>query len=59
MYDANAPGFARLCNDVFERRHLAVVRPMLRVLSGGRTEPLQRACGRQRAHLRVVGADRR
>ena len=56
--DADGPGFARLCDDVFQTRRLALVRPPLRVLPGGRTEPLRRGCGRP-AHLRVVGADRR
>jgi hypothetical protein len=53
-----APGFVRLYHDVFERRPLQVVRPALRLLPGGRTEPLRRGCGR-RVHLRVVVVDRR
>jgi hypothetical protein len=56
--DVDGPGFERLCDDVFERRTLTVVRPMLRVLPGGRMAPLRRGCGR-RAHLRVVDAGRR
>jgi len=56
--DVNAPGFARLYDDVFQTRHLALARPCLRVLPGGRAEPLRRGCGRP-AHLRVVAADRR
>lgn len=53
-----APGFARLYHDVFQPRPLRVVRPMLRLLPGGRNEPLRRGCGR-RVHLRIVVADRR
>jgi hypothetical protein len=56
--DVNGPGFARLYDDVFWPRRLALARPCLRVLPGGRTEPLRRGFGR-RAHLRVVVADRR
>ena len=56
--DVNAPGFARLYDDVFRTRRLALARPCLRVLPGGRTEPLRRGC-RRRAHLRVIAADRR
>jgi hypothetical protein len=56
--DVDGPGFARLYEDVFRPPRLALARPCLRVLPGGRTEPLRRGCGR-RAHLRVVAADRR
>jgi hypothetical protein len=56
--DADAPGFARLCDDVFRPRRLTLARPCLHVLPGGRTEPVRRRRG-QRAHLRVVAADRR
>jgi hypothetical protein len=56
--DVNAPGFARLYDDVFQTRRLALARPSLRVLPGGRSGQLRRGCGR-RAHLRVVAADRR
>jgi hypothetical protein len=56
--DVNGPGFARLYDDVFRPRRLALARPCLRVLPGGRTEPLQPGCVR-RAHLRIVAADRR
>ena len=56
--DVNGSGFARLYDDVYQPRRLALARPCLRVLAGGRTEPLRRGRGR-RAHLRVVAADRR
>jgi hypothetical protein len=56
--DVNGPGFARLYEDVFQPRRLALARPCLRVLPGGCTEPLRRGYGR-RANLRVVGIDRR
>ena len=56
--DVNGPGFARLYDDVFRPPRLALARPCLRVLPGGRTDLLRRGCGR-RAHLRVVAADRR
>jgi hypothetical protein len=56
--DVDGPGFARLYEDVFRPPRLALARPCLRVLPGGRTEQLRRGCGR-RAHLRVVAADRR
>ena len=56
--DVNAPGFARLYDDVFRARHLTLARPCLRVLAGGRAEPVRRGCAR-REHLRVVAADRR
>ena len=56
--DVNGTGFARLYADVFRPRRLALARPCLRVLPGGRTEPVRSGCGR-RAHLRVVAADRR
>jgi hypothetical protein len=59
MVDVDAPGFIRLYNDVYEPPRLAVVRPLLRVLPGGRAEPLRRGCGRARVHLRVVDAGRR
>jgi hypothetical protein len=56
--DVDGPGFARLYDDVFRTRRLALARPCLRVLPGGRTEPVRRGCGR-RTHLRVVAGDRR
>ena len=56
--DVNGPGFARLYDDVFQTRRLSLARPYLRVLPGGRTEPVRRRRGR-RAHLRVVAVDRR
>jgi len=56
--DVNGPGFARLYDDVYQPRRLALARPCLRVLPGGRTEPAPRAC-RRRAHLRVVAIARR
>jgi hypothetical protein len=56
--DVNGPGFARLCDDVFQPRRLTLARPRLHVLAGGRAEPLRRGCGR-RAHLRLVASDRR
>ena len=56
--DIEGPGFARLYDDVFRTRRLALARPCLRVLAGGRTEPARRGFGR-RTHLRVVAADRR
>ena len=56
--DVTGPGFSRLYDDVFRPRRLALARPCLRVLPGGRTEPLRRG-RRQRAHLRVAAADRR
>jgi len=59
MVDVDAPGFSRLYHDVYEPRRLALVRPALRVIPGGRTGPLQRGCGRARVHLRVVDTDRR
>ena len=51
--DVNTPGFSRLYHDVYGRPRLALVRPMLRVLPGGRSEPARRGCGR-RTHLHVV-----
>jgi len=56
--DVHGPGFTRLYDDVFQPRRLTLARPCLRVLPGGRTEPLRRGCG-PRAHLRVIAADRR
>jgi hypothetical protein len=56
--DVNGPGFARLYDDVYQLPRLALARPCLRVLPGGRTEPVRRAC-RRRAHLRVVATARR
>jgi hypothetical protein len=56
--DVNGPGFSRLYDDVFQARRLALARPCLRVLPGGRAEPVRRGCAR-RTHLRVVVADRR
>ena len=56
--DVNGPGFARLYDDVFRPRRLALARPCLRVLPGGGTEPLRRGRRRQ-AHLRVVAVARR
>ena len=59
MVEVDTPGFTRLYRDVFEPPRLALVRPRLRVLPGGRAEPVRRGCGRQRVHLRVVDAGRR
>lgn len=56
--DVNGPGFARLYDDVFRPPRLALARPCLRLLPGGRAEPVRRG-RRRRAHLRVVAADRR
>jgi hypothetical protein len=56
--DIDGPGFARLYRDVYPPRRLTLARPALRVLPGGRTEPVRRGCGR-RAHLRVVAGYRR
>ena len=59
MIEVDTPGFTRLYHDVFEPPRLALVRPLLRVLPGGRTGPVRLGCGRQRVHLRVVDAGRR
>jgi hypothetical protein len=56
--DVNAPGFARLYDDVYEPPRLALARPCLRLLPGGRTEPVRHG-RRRRAHLRVVATARR
>jgi hypothetical protein len=56
--DLDGPGFARLYRDVFTTRHLALARPCLQVLPGGRASAQRRGCGR-RTHLRVVPVDRR
>jgi hypothetical protein len=56
--DVDGPGFARLYDDVFRARRLALVPPLLRVLPGGRTDPARHG-GARRAHLRVVAVDRR
>ena len=55
--DEHGPGFARLCQDVFGRPRLAVVRPPLRVIDGGRAVAGARA--RRSGHLRVVESGRR
>jgi hypothetical protein len=56
-FDEHGPGFTRLCEDVFGRPRLAVVRPSLRVIDGGCAVATARR-GRS-GHLRIVESGRR